>query len=193
MKFRELGLTLDQELSAQAADVRFVDLVVLRNILYGTTKTDFGLMTLAWCDAGICYLGFEEKRTLEQVIIFFPDAELNADQKNIGNVAQKVMASWNNDEKINLVVRGTPFQKSVWESLLHIPAGHVVTYGAVARYIGKPKAVRAVGSAVGANPVSILIPCHRVIQGNGSLKNYGWGNAVKERLLREESRLAGNL
>lgn len=190
MKFSDIGLILDGKLSRNPAEVRFVMDFPAR-ISVGTVVGKVGSVTLAWCGAGICYLGFEEKRTLEQVRKIFPDAEILRDNKKAAELVDRIVPltqpSPPRGEGFSVIVRGTPFQKSVWEALLHIPKGHVVTYGTVAEYIGNPKATRAVGTAVGANPISLLIPCHRVIQSNGSLKNYGWGDAVKEKLLREEA------
>ena len=83
---------------------------------------------------------------------------------------------------------GTPFQISVWEELLKIPSGHHLSYGEIAENIGHPKAHRAVGTAVGANPISGYIPCHRVLPKSGGLGNYRWGVGIKEKLLGEEER-----
>lgn len=84
---------------------------------------------------------------------------------------------------------GTPFQHAVWEALREIPYGATCTYGDIARRIGRPKAVRAVGHAIGQNPISIIVPCHRVIGKNGSLTGFAGGLAVKEQLLRLEGKL----
>ncbi|MCI0691832.1 methylated-DNA--[protein]-cysteine S-methyltransferase [candidate division KSB1 bacterium] len=89
---------------------------------------------------------------------------------------------------VPLDVRGTPFQRAVWEQLLTIPYGKTRTYGEVARLVGKPRAVRAIGRANGDNPLAIVIPCHRVIQHDGKLKGYGGGLWRKEHLLTLESR-----
>lgn len=87
---------------------------------------------------------------------------------------------------IPLDLRGTAFQKEVWQALLHIPHGQVHTYGQLAEMIGRPLAVRAVGAANGANPISILVPCHRLISSQGRLISYGGGVAMKQRLLNLE-------
>jgi O-6-methylguanine DNA methyltransferase len=84
-------------------------------------------------------------------------------------------------------LRGTPFQVRVWLELMRIPWGEVTTYGALARTIGSPGAARAVGGAVGDNPMAIVIPCHRAVRSNGALGGYRWGVARKEALLRAES------
>ena len=85
-----------------------------------------------------------------------------------------------------LSLGGTPFRHAVWEALLEIPYGETVSYGDIARRIGNPRAVRAVGQAVGCNPISIIVPCHRVIGSDGSLTGFGWGLSAKEFLLRLE-------
>lgn len=94
---------------------------------------------------------------------------------------------WQDSIKFNqALICGTPFQISVWQELITIPAGEVRTYSDIAHAIGSPKAVRAVGTAVGANPVSILIPCHRIVPKRGGIGNYYWGTSIKEKLLEME-------
>ena len=93
-------------------------------------------------------------------------------------------------EPLPLLLRGTNFQIKVWEALLRIPFGHVVSYQAIASAVGQPRAVRAVGAAVGRNNISWLIPCHRVILSTGVVHNYRWGAAQKRKLLTLESALA---
>lgn len=90
------------------------------------------------------------------------------------------------DFTLPLDLRGTDFQKAVWEALLKIPYGQTTSYGEVAAYIEKPRAVRAVGGAVGANPIAIVVPCHRVVGKNGTLTGYGGGLPLKTRLLQLE-------
>jgi AraC family transcriptional regulator of adaptative response/methylated-DNA-[protein]-cysteine methyltransferase len=91
------------------------------------------------------------------------------------------------EKGLALLVRGTAFQIKVWEALLRIPAGRVVSYRDLARHVGRATAARAVGSAVGQNPVAYLIPCHRVIRGTGVLGEYRWGSARKKALLGWEA------
>lgn len=93
--------------------------------------------------------------------------------------------------ELRLLPRGTEFQQSVWRALLAIPYGETTTYSAIAYQIGKPAAVRAVGGANGANPIPIVIPCHRVIGASGSLTGFGGGLDVKRQLLTMEARVAG--
>jgi methylated-DNA-[protein]-cysteine S-methyltransferase len=95
------------------------------------------------------------------------------------------------DFDLPLTPRGTPFQLGVWSELQRIPFGETTTYAAIAKSIGRPAAVRAVGAANGANPIPIVIPCHRVIGASGSLTGFGGGLSVKRWLLDHEARLAG--
>ncbi|MGA1181426.1 MAG: methylated-DNA--[protein]-cysteine S-methyltransferase, partial [Marivivens sp.] len=92
-----------------------------------------------------------------------------------------------NEETTPLHLIGAPFQIKVWEALLAIPSGHVTTYSDIAGAIGHPKAVRAVGTAVGRNPISLLIPCHRALRKSGGLGGYHWGLPVKRAILAYES------
>jgi AraC family transcriptional regulator of adaptative response/methylated-DNA-[protein]-cysteine methyltransferase len=89
---------------------------------------------------------------------------------------------------VPLDIRGTVFQRRVWEALRRIPRGETRTYGEIARQIGAPAAVRAVGSACGANPVALVVPCHRAVRTDGGLGGYAWGLGVKKRLLEIEKR-----
>lgn len=189
MKFDQIGLAFDAQLAGRShMDVRIVDTVFPEAAEYGSVDTPFGKMTLVWCDEGLMYLGFREERSLEKIRYFFPDLILSENPKEAARLAKRVDDIWRgrSKDKLTLVVTGTDFQKDVWRALLKIPCGHVVSYGAIASELGRDRAVRAVGSAVGANPVSLLIPCHRVIQKNGSVCNYGWGDAVKQKLLKME-------
>jgi AraC family transcriptional regulator, regulatory protein of adaptative response / methylated-DNA-[protein]-cysteine methyltransferase len=88
---------------------------------------------------------------------------------------------------VRLVLIGTDFEIRVWEALLRIPMGHAVSYSDVARYLGRPSAARAVGAAVGRNPISFVVPCHRVLRGDGSLGGYHWGLTRKKALIGWEA------
>ena len=103
-----------------------------------------------------------------------------------------VEAAFGKGGEARLALIGAPFQIKVWEALLQIPSGHVTTYSEIARVVGNPKAVRAVGTAVGRNPVSWLIPCHRALRKSGGLGGYHWGLPVKRAMLAyEAARLEG--
>ncbi len=146
-------------------------------------------------DRALVYTGFvvegDKKRPLARAQQHMPHARYEHDDAAIADAARDFMRVWQGQAgaKVNLTLHGTAFQNAVWEDLLKIPFGKTVSYGEVAGHIGRPKAVRAVGTAVGTNPISLVVPCHRVIQANGSFKNYGWGNAMKRRLLEEEGAL----
>ncbi len=125
---------------------------------------------------------------LERMQSFLPQAEFIHDDSAVKGDVEAVIKAWKLDDfgQLTLDLRGTEFQKSVWQALLKIPKGKLVTYGDVANDIDRPKAYRAVGTAVGENPLSLIIPCHRVVQASGALGNYGWGLPVKEKLLELE-------
>jgi len=101
----------------------------------------------------------------------------------------QILDAWQTEktDSIKLDLQGTAFQRAVWKALHGIPKGRTVSYSDIADTIGKPKASRAVGTAIGNNPISLLIPCHRVIQKSGGLGNYGWGLDLKRRLLALEA------
>ena len=188
MKTSDMGLVFDTGL-ADKPWIRFSFSEDNPDILwFGTVSTSLGAVTVIGAGEALCYLGFAESRSLEKVLSFFPKATLVPDEDAASKMVEKVVALWEGRSRVSLrmLVAGTAFQRAVWEALMYIPKGHVVSYGAVAAAIGKPRAVRAVGSAVGANPVSLLIPCHRVVQQSGAIENYGWGDAMKRKILKAE-------
>lgn len=159
-------------------------------INYSFAKSLFGNILIASTHKGVCSLVFVEDkvRTLGTLRKSFPHATfrcaLDAFQQN----ALRVFArDQGNLEQIKLHLRGTDFQLKVWRALLKIPVGRLSTYGKIAQQIERPKAVRAVGTAVGNNPVAFLIPCHRVIRATGALGGYHWGGARKRALLEWEA------
>lgn len=89
--------------------------------------------------------------------------------------------------EMNLDLHGTPFQQKVWKSLMSIPFGQTISYSELAERVGKPNAIRAVASACGANPISVIVPCHRVVRSDGSLSGYRWGIERKQKLIKRES------
>ena len=107
--------------------------------------------------------------------------------EDAGTVAPLAEAAFGTGGRVHLALLGAPFQIKVWEALLAIPSGQVTTYAEIARHIGHPKAVRAVGTAVGRNPISCLIPCHRALRKSGGLGGYHWGLPVKRALLAREA------
>ncbi len=159
-------------------------------IRYGIHSGPFGEFLLATSDKGICFLGFLAQRGsaagLEELRSQFPLARLLEDREGTREVAEQVFPVRDAGSALSLHLLGTPFQLKVWEALLRIPDGQLTTYQEIARACGQDKASRAVGGGVGANPVSWLIPCHRVIRKMGLPGHYRWGAGVKQSLLAWE-------
>ena len=153
----------------------------------GSFATPFGPAVAMGTEHGLCGLGFSAEQGEEAVRADlrarWPRAEVVEDAEAIRPWVEAAFGG--EGAKLHLV--GAPFQIKVWEALLAIPSGQVVTYGEIARAIGAPKAVRAVGTAVGRNPVSWLIPCHRALRTTGALGGYHWGLPVKRAMLAWES------
>ena len=158
------------------------------SISYGWFDSPFGPALAMGTDRGLCGLAFSAE--------FGPDvamADLRARwpaarfTENPIAIADWTKAALGLSGETALHMIGAPFQLQVWEALLRIPSGHVTTYSEIATSIGRPKAVRAVGTAVGRNPVSLLIPCHRALRKSGALGGYHWGLPVKRALLAWES------
>lgn len=162
-------------------------------IVYGLAATPLGRVMVAKTTRGVCWLGFmmeeSEAESLRRVRRHWPKAEIVRADAAIADAAAQIMAIWNGQgkDKLKLDLYGTNFQLQVWQALLKIPYGETVTYQDIARQVCTPKASRAVGNAVGANPVSLLIPCHRVIRATGIIDNYGWGSPRKKVILACEA------
>lgn len=150
-----------------------------RVLRYGQAAFSFGKMTVALDGHAVCWIGFNG--SLPKIRGFFPAAELIRDQSAVEKVIK--------GGSFALVLYGTEFQTSVWKELLKIKCGKTVSYQDIARAVGRPGALRAVGSAVGSNPVSVIVPCHRVINKSGKIDKYAWGADVKRRLLQAEGAL----
>jgi len=189
MKTSDFGLKFDDKLSRiNWANFKFIE-GQPNELWFGTEPTSLGMITLIGAGDNICYLGFDEKKSIERCLKFFPKADISINQKQATKIIKKIIGIWEgkSSDILTVVINGTDFQKAVWVALMKIPSGHTVSYGTIAEYIGKPKAFRAVGTAVGANPVSLFIPCHRVVQKSGKVENYGWGDAMKQKILKAES------
>ncbi len=154
-------------------------------IRWGFHETPFGLALVGVTPRGLCHLTFAEGRAaaLRDLRRRWPKAELREDRAGTAPVAAKAFGRG----ALRLHLRGTPFQLKVWEALLRIPRGRAVSYAAVAEAVGSAGATRAVGTAVGANPVACLIPCHRVLRGTGAFGGYRWGLARKRAILASEA------
>lgn len=158
-------------------------------INWGWFDSPFGPSLVMGTERGICGIGFAaettQDATQEDLRARWPAATY---RKNPDALAPWVQAAYGQIEvETPLFLIGAPFQIKVWEALLRIPSGQVTTYSEIAQSIGSPKAVRAVGTAVGRNPVSWLIPCHRALRKSGALGGYHWGLPVKRALLAYES------
>jgi len=161
-------------------------------VQYGFHPTPFGDCLIAATSRGICHLAFVAPVTRTEALARleheWPLAQLVADQNATRGVAAEAFPPPGSAKvpSLSLHVKGTNFQLKVWRALLEIPAGTVTTYGALAETVGNPSASRAVGTAVGSNPVSYLIPCHRVIRASGELGGYAWGVERKKVMLARE-------
>lgn len=151
-----------------------------RVIHTGVVDTSMGKAFIGVLDSRICFLGFSEGFSVATL-----KSELCRNWPGF-----KLVRGFDEppefEEGAELIVRGTPLQVAVWRALTKVPTGETVTYQKIAESVGSPSAVRAVGTAVGANPVSWLIPCHRVVRKSGAIGGYRWGLACKERLLESE-------
>ena len=159
---------------------------------YGVHPTPFGACLLALSERGICALWFVEEAgegaAVEALQREWPDARLSEDRDATGEAVTRIFhRPWRVEEgRLPLFLRGTNFQLKVWQALLQIPEGAVVSYGTLAGALGVPAAARAVGSAVGKNPIAYLIPCHRVLRGSGEVGGYRWDTMRKKALLARE-------
>lgn len=157
-------------------------------IRYGWFDSPFGPALSMGTDRGLCGLAFSAEtgpdHAMADLTARWPKATYIEDPAAIANWTRAALGL-SGDTALHMI--GAPFQLQVWEALLRIPSGHVTTYSQIAQSIGRPKAVRAVGTAVGRNPVSLLIPCHRALRKSGALGGYHWGLPVKRALLAWES------
>ena len=162
-------------------------------IRYGVASTPFGSAFLAETARGLCRLAFVERGSERSELSQLRDQFVNAEFiRDDARAAELVEIIWGRGKaRIPLAVIGTNFQVQVWRALLELDPTESVTYGALARKLGKPEGARAVGSAVGANPIAWVIPCHRVLQAGGKLGGYRWGTARKQMIRRWEERRAG--
>lgn len=170
---------------------------------YAFANSPFGRVLMAATNEGLCAItlatndAVDEATALANLAARFPKATLQEDTKNLPTLAVQLFshpteaASTKPHEPLVLHLKGTPFQLKVWETLLTIPLGETRSYGWVARQLAQPGANRAVGTAVGANPVFYVVPCHRVIRSDGSLGQYYWGAAVKAAILEWERSVVG--
>ncbi len=163
--------------------------IVIRHAFH---ETLFGECLVAQTERGICFLGFVNSENRDDVFEDlqrrWPRASLIEEPKATQDSIQRIFHTGTSSkrEPVKLFLKGTNFQLKVWEALLRIPEGAAVSYGGLAEAVGCPKAHRAVGTAVGQNPVAYLIPCHRVLRANGEIGGYHWGTTRKKAMLALE-------
>jgi len=157
-------------------------------IRYGLHASPFGKCLIAVTERGICHLGFvqtSEGNAIDNLVADWKNARMIEDNRATASLIEPIFDA-STRGKLNIHLRGTNFQLKVWEALLDIPTGAVTTYEGLAERIGQPTASRAVGTAVGHNPIAVLIPCHRVIRKVGEFGNYRYGALRKKALLARE-------
>lgn len=160
------------------------------HINYSFAESPFGNIIVASTTKGICHIAFADDKTLslKTLMLKFPNAYFKQMTDLIQQNALFIFThDWSKLNEIKLHLKGTGFQLKVWETLLKIPMGKLTTYGNIALHIDNSKASRAVGTAIGDNPVAFLIPCHRVIQSSGLLGGYHWGISRKTAMIGWEA------
>jgi len=163
-----------------------------RRVTVGFSSSPLGPMLLAQVDGALCRLGYADRpedRMQEQLARLWRGAKLRRDDHWAKEKAAGLFSS--RAETVEVLLRGTAFQLDVWQALLGVPAGCTESYGELARRARRPGAARAVGGAMNANPVTWLVPCHRIVAGDGTLCGYGGGLQRKRRLLAAERPSAG--
>jgi AraC family transcriptional regulator of adaptative response/methylated-DNA-[protein]-cysteine methyltransferase len=163
-------------------------------MVWGAAPSPFGTAVITATEYGISGVGFADDETsidaaFEDLANRWPNARFRRDDARIAKLASRVFepSRWTPDEPVKVVLIGTDFEVEVWETLLKIPVGRATTYSDVARTIGRPSASRAVGAAVGKNPISFVVPCHRVVGSSGALTGYHWGVPRKRAILGWEN------
>jgi len=162
-------------------------------ISYSVFSSALGTILVAATARGLCSVkvGDDAREVKRLLASEFSAAELHEEPAALRELRERILSFLKGDtdlDRIPVDIRGTVFQRRVWEALRRIPFGETRSYAEIARAVGVPRAVRAVGSACGANPVALVIPCHRVLRSDGSLGGYGWGLPRKQRLLAIEKR-----
>jgi AraC family transcriptional regulator of adaptative response/methylated-DNA-[protein]-cysteine methyltransferase len=177
--FTTLEAVTPQEYKQSGAGIR---------IEYGFHETPFGLCLLGVTDRGICWLSFvatdgDPRLELEKMKQHWHNSLFHQNEALTADFVAKVFGTAASPRKLHLFVKGTNFQIKVWQALLHISMGNVTTYQDIAQKIQNPKALQAVGSAVGSNHIAYLIPCHRVIRKDGVLGEYRWEATRKKGII----------
>jgi AraC family transcriptional regulator of adaptative response/methylated-DNA-[protein]-cysteine methyltransferase len=162
------------------------------SVRFRTVECELGVALIAMTERGVCrvILGNDAAKLERELRIEYPKASLGEVDAGMARSIDAVVAAAAGkatNAVVPLDLHGTAFQQQVWRTLMRIPSGETLSYTTVAREVGSPNAVRAVGSACGANPVALLVPCHRVVRNDGGLGGYRWGLDRKQRLLDSES------
>lgn len=166
-------------------------------IVWGMAASPFGTAVLMTTDRGLAGLAFADEGREEAVFTEmagrWPNAAFRRDDAAVAPAAERIFdpLAWQAGQPLRLVFIGSDFEVKVWETLLRIPMGRATTYSDVAGHIGSPKAARAVGSAVGRNPIAFIVPCHRVLAKSGGLGGYHWGLTRKRAILGWEAGMMG--
>jgi AraC family transcriptional regulator, regulatory protein of adaptative response / methylated-DNA-[protein]-cysteine methyltransferase len=160
---------------------------ILLHLCYSFAETPFGTMLIASTQQGLCSasLSKDGAKARESLRKKFPEANFEAKTTSLHEDFLKIFDK--KPVKLTFHLKGTPFQLKVWNALLEIPFGQTTTYGSIAAVIKSPNAYRAVGTAVGNNPIIFAIPCHRVLPASGDIGQYYWGPEIKQRMLNWES------
>jgi AraC family transcriptional regulator of adaptative response/methylated-DNA-[protein]-cysteine methyltransferase len=168
------------------------------DMVWGAARSPFGTAVLVVTEYGLAGLGFADGEVsidtaFEDLRSRWPNARFRRDDARIAPLAARIFdpARWHADQPVKVVLIGTDFEVSVWQTLLKIPVGRATTYQDVAEHIGRPTASRAVGAAVGKNPISFVVPCHRVVGSTGALTGYHWGLPRKRAILGWEAGVTG--
>jgi AraC family transcriptional regulator of adaptative response/methylated-DNA-[protein]-cysteine methyltransferase len=160
-------------------------------VYWGWFDSPFGLALVMGTEKGICGIAFAsetgEAAAMEDMVSRWPKARFVEDPMMLRPWALAAFGAGGQNAVTPLYLIGAPFQIKVWEALLQVPSGFVTTYSELAQAVGNPRAVRAVGTAVGRNPISLLIPCHRALRKSGGLGGYHWGLPVKRAILAWEA------
>lgn len=164
------------------------------DMVWGAAPSPFGTAVVTATEYGISGLGFADaemsvEAAFQDLADRWPRARFSRDDARIAPLVAQIFdpARWSADRPVRVVLIGTDFEVQVWETLLKIPVGRATTYASVANHIGRPKAARAVGAAVGKNPISFVVPCHRVVGTSGALTGYHWGVPRKRAILGWEA------
>ena len=158
------------------------------NISWGQVDTPFGKATLAFTPRGVCHLAFsDDPDPLQKLVGSWPRVILTEKPNQAQKLAHRIFGHAKAAHPVSAWVVGTNFQLQVWRALLGIPSGSVRNYRQVAEQLGRPSAARAVGTAIAANPIGYLIPCHRVLRGTGDIGEYHWGSERKAAMVAWEA------